>query len=273
MPPSDGTAPGLVDLHSHLVPDVDDGSASIEESRASLAALYGEGVRVLATTPHLLIPRLSDDHAIERELDRHRRAFDLLAEALAGESGFPALGLGQEIWAPDAASIRRVAERSDVGLGGSRAILVEFGFQLEGSHTDVIETAVAAGRRVVIAHPERYRYVGEESPLELMRRWRDAGALLQVNAGSFSGYYRSSSPGSLELAWQMVESGLVDLVATDHHGIRRAGVSLREAYEVLRSRGEGALAERAMVDVPTALLGGTAVAERHEAIRTPSANG
>jgi tyrosine-protein phosphatase YwqE len=222
------------------------------------------------TTPHLLVPRLSDDLAIKRELDRHRRAFDLLAEALAGANGLPAIGLGQEIWAPDAESIRRVAERADVGFEGSRTMLVEFGFELQGSHTDVIEAAVAAGRRIVIAHPERYRYVEDEAPLDLMRRWRDMGALLQVNAGSFSGHYRSSSPGSLELAWEMVEAGLVDLVATDHHGIRRAGVSPREAYEVLRSRGEGALAERAMAEVPASLLEDSAVAECLEAVRTPS---
>jgi tyrosine-protein phosphatase YwqE len=272
MHPSDDINPRLVDLHSHLVPDVDDGSASIDESRASLAALYDEGVRVVMTTPHLLIPRLPDDLAIERELDRHRQAFDLLAEALAGESGLPALGLGQEIWAPDAASMRRVAERADIGFEGSRAMLVEFGFELQGSHTDVIEAAVAAGRRIVIAHPERYHYFGDESPLDLMRRWRDMGALLQVNAGSFSGHYQSSSPGSLELAWEMVEAGLVDLIATDHHGIRRAGVSPQEAYEVLRSRGEGALAERSMAEVPAALLRDSAVAERLEVVRTPSAD-
>jgi tyrosine-protein phosphatase YwqE len=124
----------------------------------------------------------------------------------------------------------------------------------------------------VIAHPERYRYVEGHEPLDLMRRWRDMGALLQVNAGSLSGYYRASSPGSLDLAWQMVEAGLVDLVATDHHGIRRTGVSLREAYEVLVSRGEGALAERAMVEVPAALVGDGAAANQDEVLRAPSAN-
>jgi protein-tyrosine phosphatase len=270
MRDTDTPLPPFVDLHSHLVPAVDDGSASIEESRDSFAALYGEGVRVLVTTPHLLIPRLPNDDALECELDRQRQAFDLLTEALAGQSGLPALALGQEIWAPDAEAIRRVSERTDVGLDGSSTMLVEFGFQLQGTHTDVIEAAVAAGRRIVIAHPERYAYVEGEAPLDLMRRWRDLGGLLQVNAGSFSGHYRSSSPGSHELAWEMVEEGLVDLIATDHHGTRRVGVSLREAYEVLRARGERVLAERAMAEIPAALLRDGALAERDEVLRTPS---
>jgi protein-tyrosine phosphatase len=266
----DMTLPPFVDLHSHLVPAVDDGSASIEESRDSFAALFDEGVRLLVTTPHLLLPRLSDDDALQRELDRQRRAFDDLTDALAAQDGLPVLGLGQEIWAPDAEAIRRVSERTDVGLDGSRTLLVEFGFQLQGSHTDVIEEAVAAGRRIVIAHPERYTYVDGESPLDLMRRWRDMGALLQVNAGSFSGHYRSSSPGSRALAWEMVEEGLVDLIATDHHGTRRVGVSPREAHDVLRARGEGALAERAMAVLPAALLRDEVFADRDEAVRTPS---
>jgi len=238
----------------------------VEESRASLAELYGEGVRAVVTTPHLLLPHLPDDAAIDRELGRHRRSFDHLAEALEGEGGLPNLGLGQEIWAPDGAALSRVARRTDIGLAGSGTMLVEFGFTLAGAHTDVLEAAGAAGRRVVIAHPERYHYVPGEEPLDLMRRWRQMGALLQVNAGSLSGYYRSSSPGSLELSWEMVSAGLVDVVATDHHGIRRTGVSALEAYEALRARGHEQLAERAMGLTPAALLGDGSV-------RIPSAGG
>jgi protein-tyrosine phosphatase len=232
--------------------------------------LYAEGVRHLVTTPHLLVPHLPNDRAIDRELASQRQAYDLLADALGAKEGLPPLGLGQEIWAPDAAAIRRVAERADIGLAGSRAMLVEFGFELRGRHTDVIEAAAAAGRQIVVAHPERYRYMDGDDPLDVMRSWRELGALLQVNAGSFSGYYRASSPGSRKLAWAMVEAGLVDIVATDHHGIRRAGVSAKEAYDVLWSRGEGALAERAMAETPASLLPEGALKERDEALRTRS---
>ena len=83
-----------------------------------------------------------------------------------------------------------------------------------------------------------------------MRRWQELGALLQVNVGSFTGHYERSSPGSERLAWEMVEQGLVDLVATDHHGPRRTGVSPREALDALVARGELALAERAMAEIP-----------------------
>lgn len=248
---ADSSPPGLsiVDLHSHLVPGVDDGTATIAESIAALEVLFQEGVRAVVTTPHLLLPHLAGDAAIDRELAVQRRAFDQLAAACEGRDDLPSIGLGQEIWAPDASAARRVVGRKDVGLTG-RFLLVEFGFELQGNHNDVIRAVLDGGRGIVIAHPERYRYLPGHEPLEVMRTWQELGALLQVNVGSLTGHYRGSNPGSERLAWQMIESGLVDIFATDHHGPRREGVSPREALAALTARGEQALAERAMVEIP-----------------------
>ncbi|MGH7509555.1 MAG: CpsB/CapC family capsule biosynthesis tyrosine phosphatase [Gemmatimonadales bacterium] len=239
----------IVDLHSHLVPGVDDGTATVAESLAALAGLYQEGVRTVVTTPHLLLARLASDAAIDGELDLHRRAFDRVIAAVEGRDDLPSLGLGQEIWAPDAATVRRILRRTDVGLT-ARYLLVEFGFDLQGSHNDVVRAVLDAGRQIVIAHPERYSYLPGHEPLQVMRTWQELGALLQVNVGSLTGHYGASSPGSERLAWQMVEHGLVDVLATDHHGHRRSGVSPREGLEALIARGELALAERAMSEVP-----------------------
>jgi protein-tyrosine phosphatase len=263
--------PAFVDLHNHLVPGVDDGCADLPESLDALHSLYAEGVRTLVATPHLLLPRLGTDGAIGSELDIQRRAFARLAERLEGEPGVPAVGLGQEIWAPDAAALRRVIARRDVGLGGSRTLLVEFGFDLTGTHEDVVRAALEAGRGIVIAHPERYAYPPDVEPLELMRRWREHGALLQVNAGSFSGHYRDHRPMSEALAWAMVANRLVDIVATDHHGPRRSGVSPLEAFGRLAARGEQALAIAAMVERPGAVLRDELVEEAGGAVRTPGA--
>jgi protein-tyrosine phosphatase len=240
----------IVDLHSHLVPGVDDGTATLAESLAALAGLYREGVRTVVTTPHLLVPNLGSAADIDRHLDLHRLAFDQLVSACAGRDDLPALGLGQEIWAPDAAAVRRVVSRSDIGLASGRFLLVEFGFDLVGNHNDVVREVRGAGRQIIIAHPERYHYLEGHNPLEVMRTWQELGALLQVNVGSLTGHYSRSSPGSEGLAWQMIEQGLVDLLATDHHGPRRTGVSPREALETLIARGELALAERAMAELP-----------------------
>lgn len=250
MTDSNHPSPSIVDLHSHLVPAVDDGTRTVAESLTAMAGLYQEGVRTLVTTPHLLVPHLGTDEAISHELERQRRAFERLTAACADREDLPSLALGQEIWAPDAATMRRVVLRSDVGLAGGRFLLVEFGFELQGNHNDVMREVQDAGRQIVIAHPERYRYLAGHNPLDVMRTWQELGALLQVNVGSLTGHYDRSSPGSKTLVWQMIELGLVDLLATDHHGPRRDGVSPREALDALIARGELALAERAMAEIP-----------------------
>jgi protein-tyrosine phosphatase len=239
----------IVDLHSHLVPGVDDGTRTVAESIETLAVLYQQGVRIAVTTPHLLLPHLTTDAAVQRQLDAHRRAFEQLSSAIEGRDDLPTVYLGQEIWAPDAVAARRVVRRTDVGLPG-RFLLVEFGFDLQGNHHDVVREVVHAGRQIVIAHPERYRYLPGHDPLETMRTWQEMGALLQVNVGSLTGHYEISTPGSERLVWEMIAAGLVDLLATDHHGSRRPGVSPREALDTLIARGQAVLAERAMEEVP-----------------------
>jgi protein-tyrosine phosphatase len=251
----------IVDLHSHLVPNIDDGTRSMAESIESLSSLFREGVRTVVTTPHLLLPHLPTDAAIQRELDRQRHRFEELHLTLEGRENLPVVYLGQEIWAPDATAVRRVARRTDVGLPG-RFLLVEFGFDLQGNHHDVIREVLDAGRQMVIAHPERYHYLTGHDPLDVMRTWQELGALLQVNVGSLSGHYRGSSPASEHLAWQMVGAGLVDILASDHHGPRRRGVSPAEALNALIARGELALAERAMAEIPSRVVRDDLLASR-----------
>jgi tyrosine-protein phosphatase YwqE len=185
----------------------------------------------------------------------------------------PAIGLGQEIWAPDAHQIRRVVRRTDVGLGRGRFLLVEFGFDLQGTHEDVVRETLDAGRGIVVAHPERYRYLPGIEPLDQMRRWRDLGALLQVNAGSFNGHYRNQNPAAEQLAWAMVGAGLVDLVSTDHHGIRRAGVSLREAFEALADRGARELAEQVLARAPGQVVRADLIEGGGAVVSSPGAAG
>jgi protein-tyrosine phosphatase len=244
----------FVDLHNHLIPAVDDGARTLAEAIDCLRSLADDGVGTVVTTPHLLLPHLANLAEVERELARHRRAFEALQAAAEGEPGLPELRLGQEIWASSAELIAPVLRCEGLGLAGSPYLLVEFGFDLEGTHTDVIEEVLQGGRRIVVAHAERYRFPDDLDPLATAALWREAGALLQVNTGSFTGYYRASNPEAQTLAWRLLEAGLVDLVATDHHGSRRSRGSPREAYDALMGAGYAAQAERLLSTTPASLL-------------------
>ncbi|HXE56531.1 MAG TPA: CpsB/CapC family capsule biosynthesis tyrosine phosphatase, partial [Gemmatimonadales bacterium] len=239
---------GFTDLHSHLVPGVDDGTVTVDESLDTLAALRADGVTAVVTTPHLILPRLATRAGAQRELDRHRAAFERVVEAMAGRDGLPAFELGQEVFAPTAEWIELALPLAGLGLAGGRYLLVEFGFDLAGTHEDVVRAVVDGGRGIIIAHAERYRFPVGVDPIETMHRWRELGALLQVNVGSLSGHYRASSPESERLAWRMVDEGLADLLASDHHGPRREGVSPGAAARLLEERGRGDLVRRLLAD-------------------------
>jgi protein-tyrosine phosphatase len=245
------------DLHSHLVPNVDDGARSVAESVECLISLANEGIGMVVTTPHLLLPRLTTIAEVERELDRHRQAFDALVTAARNVEGLPELGLGQEIWASRAGQIEPVLGCEGLGLADSDYLLVEFGFDLQGTHADVIDAVLQGGRRILIAHAERYRFPDSLDPLETAAAWRDAGALLQVNTGSLTGRYEAANPGSQRLAWALVEARLADVIASDHHGLRRSRGSPREAYEALAAAGRATQAEELMGVTPAGLLNGT----------------
>jgi protein-tyrosine phosphatase len=240
----------IVDLHSHLVPGVDDGAASTDEALLALGALAGEGVEAVVTTPHLLLPYLDSATAVRREMDRHRWAFSALASAAArATSPLPAIGLGQEIWAPDAEAFGLASGAAGLGIGGSDYVLVEFGFELRGDHLDVVKAVLDSGRKIVIAHPERYRFPPGFDPVETAASWQREGALLQINAGSLGGHYLRSNPDSRDLAWAFVEENLASLIASDHHAANRP-VSVREAWELLVSRRGTEVATQLMITAP-----------------------
>ena len=132
----------IVDLHSHLVPGVDDGATSVGDALLALQGLAAEHVTRVVTTPHLLAPFLASPADVARELDRHRRAFDELAAAASRSTGpLPEIRLGQEIWAPDAATLKRILSAPGLGLGGAKRLCNEFAIDSRSGH----------GTRVMIA--------------------------------------------------------------------------------------------------------------------------
>lgn len=240
----------FIDLHSHLVPGVDDGVESVQEALDSLAALADEGAEGVVTTPHLFVPHIAGSADLQQALDRHRRAFARVVHAVEQDLDLPWLALGQEILAPDATAARRALALQGIGLGNERYVLVEFGFALRGRPLDVIDAFLHAGRVPVVAHAERYFFDSVASGLEAAHAWHERGARLQINAGSFGGYYQHSSPLAAELSWALVREGVASLVASDHHGIRRQGVSLDDAWSALVSRGAGPEAELLLGENP-----------------------
>jgi protein-tyrosine phosphatase len=223
----------LTDIHNHLVPAVDDGAQSLDESLHHLRALRAEGVTHLSVSPHLFGWLTEEEGALGKRLDVLESAFEALQSACTNRADVPELYFGQEILCPTPEIASEVFYDPRPGYRGTDYALVEFGFELRGDPAMVVETVIDAGRRIIISHPERYRRDRVNVHIDELRGWKQSGALLQINAGSLLGDYGHAIE---KLGWAVLREGLADLIATDHHADSRV-VSLRAAVAEVARRG------------------------------------
>ena len=200
------------DFHSHLVPGVDDGSRSLDDSLHAIGLMTAAGVDRIITTPHLRASLLTSsrfDPAMEHMDRRWRRVRD------AARATWPKLDFrrGFEVRldtpAPDLSDPR-------MRLGGTRFVLVEWAaFMARLGSPEMLSRLVDAGYVPVLAHPERYHGIDRE--LRIVRAWKNAGAHLQANYGSLAGQY---GPKPRALVRRFLQEGLVDYLSSDFHGRR-----------------------------------------------------
>lgn len=238
----------MIDLHSHILADVDDGARSLEESVEIAIAAVGDGISAVAATPHLRDDFPTAIETMERlvlELGEILREKGIELEILGGaEIAIPRLqSLGDD-------ELRRL------GLGGNpRYLLVEFpyfGWPL--SLETEIWTLKSHGITPVLAHPERNPQVQENS--ERIAPLVAAGALVQLTAASVDGRLGRRNRRAAE---ELIAAGHAHLIASDAHwpGLRRVGMSA--AATALR---DPELARWLTLDVPTAIVQDLPIPER-----------
>jgi protein-tyrosine phosphatase len=197
------------DIHFHLLPGVDDGPSSMDESVALAAAAVADGTSVVVATPHVRGGFLTD---VSELPDRVRELEDRLAREKIGLAVRRGAELGHDM-------VGRLsqAELDSVAHGppGGRWLLVETPFVGPGDEfTAATDELRDRGFGVVVAHPERAR----DAAGSTLRHELSVGSVLQVNAWSLVGRH---GPEAFEQAHSLLRAGSVGLIASDAHGGRR----------------------------------------------------
>jgi protein-tyrosine phosphatase len=238
----------VIDLHAHLLPGLDDGAQTLEESREIARAAVADGVDAIAATPHVRSDFPTTVEQMEAGVAELRGDFDL--------EGIPVQVLpGGEI---DLEMLRTLAaetvRRFTLAQTGVY-LLIEFpysGWPL-GLDREIFSLR-AAGLTPLLAHPERNREV-QAAPTRLEELVR-LGASVQITAASVEGRMGKSSR---EASFRLLELGLVDVLASDLHTPAIREARLGAAVGVLKDAG---LAWHLTEDAPRAIVAGEELPER-----------
>ena len=211
----------MIDLHCHILPNLDDGSGSEDETLEMARIAVQSGTAEIVCTPHCS----TDDPYLPDRL-RTILSSTSRANAMLRHEGLDLLlHSGMELLCVTSPE-PLLAQGEYLTLGGSRYLLIEFPFDIRSSAiTSAAETVASAGLVPVIAHPERY-YCVQWIP-ELTGDWAERGWLIQLNRGSITGGFGNEVRVAAE--W-IPRRGLAHLVASDAHSAEYRTPDLSEGY-------------------------------------------
>lgn len=234
---------GLIDIHCHIIPGVDDGAESLEDAVRMLRMEYAQGVRKIIATPHYR------KQYFETPAEIIKRQFGLLKRAAVAAEIDIELYLGCEFHV-NMDMMEILKERETSTLAGSRYVLSEFSGNSELSFIrERIYSLLSGGYRPVVAHVERYRAARDN--ISLIEEIKEMGALIQVNADNILG---KEGFGTGRFCRKLLKEGLADFVASDCHGSERRITRLGEAFDYVRRKYGSSCAGRLFIENPQRII-------------------
>ena len=199
----------MIDIHTHIIPNVDDGSPNLETSINMIKHEIEIGVDTIICTPHHIY------HRYEKTVEEIKKQFELLKSEVEKLNLPVKLYLGQEIcYTHREDIIKMLKEGKLLTLNNTNRILLEFSFTREPEDIlDVIYNFSVNGYEVIVAHVERYEWM----TLEKVKDLRKEGALIQINSNSYLGL---TTWKEKRFTKKLLKLGLVDYVASDTHSFR-----------------------------------------------------
>lgn len=207
--------PGLkVDMHSHLLPGIDDGVEDLEQALQTIKELVNLGYETLITTPHVMGGVYNNDAALILKKRDEVRAY-------VTEHGIKIqLEASAEYFVDEVFMDMLKNDKDKLLPFGNNHILIETSFMYSSPYLDeAIFLLQASGFKPILAHPERYIYLHDD--WDRYCELHDKGLLFQLNLSSLTGYY---SPMVKKIARKLVDAEMINFIGTDCHGARHIPV-------------------------------------------------
>lgn len=235
----------MIDLHSHILPGVDDGADVIEESLAMIELAMEGGTSSIVVTPHSNQEGRFENFCSKELID----AFDSLEQSVKKQHLSIQLYRGMEIMASEDVP-EKIKSGQLISLNKTRYYLIEFPFEDEPERMgDILESVLQMGKIPLIAHPERYECIGRHP--EILFEWMDMGCCAQVNKGSLLGRFGSRVAKTAQV---LMEHELVTCVASDAHTSVVRTPFMADVKEVMEEKYGYHYAKKLLHDNPKAIL-------------------
>lgn len=233
----------MIDLHSHILPGIDDGSKSLDMSLEMARIAVADGIHTMACTPHIYPGMFMNEAAgISQARDRLQAELDRAGIALK-------LVVGADVHLVPGL-LKEIREGRVPTLHGSRYLLLEPSHTVAPPHfEESVFNLVASGYTPVITHPERLTWVEDHYPV--FARLIQQGAWMQVTAGALTGVF-----GQRARYWgeKFLAEGRTHILASDAHSTGGRRPQLSEGLRVAERLVGSAEAARLVMERPQAIL-------------------
>lgn len=214
----------MIDIHTHIIPNIDDGSPSLAVSIEMIRQEISVGVTSIVCTPHHIL------HRYEKSVEEIKTQFVLLEQAVIEQNLPIKLYLGQEICYNNREDILGMLESKQLlTLNNTNKVLLEFSFKREPEDVqEIIYNFRVKGYQVIIAHIERYDWITLNKVLAM----RAEGAIIQSNSGAILGLTTWREKAFVK---KLLKLELIDVIASDTHSFRPS--TLGKAMKKIKNPG------------------------------------
>lgn len=211
----------MIDIHSHIIPFVDDGAKTLEDSKKMLESAYKAGIKKIVLTPHYIEGKYTKNkQEIAFEIER--------LESIKNELGYTNIELiqGNEIMV-DANSVEFLENGKLSTINNTKYVLIEFSLTFKPCNIEmIIQRFLDSDLIPIIAHPERYLYVQKD--ISFIEKCVEYGALTQMNINSIDGSYGKEAKKTVI---KLLKKGLIHTWGSDIHFFRDSYSNIDKCFK------------------------------------------